>query len=121
MAKTVKGKTPRCPVTDQDAALQGNQGQDQVEMSEVRLEKIKAVMTEALAKADPTESAMGAITSDMMDLAFRIKEVLNESLSDAATTVAKLQQLTPTIEMFIKLTRQIARYVEVRRLLAKPQ
>ena len=121
MAKGVRGKTNSCTGTDQGAALHGKQGQDQMEMSEVRLEKIKAVMNEALAKADPTDSAMGAITSDMMELALRIKEVLNESLSDAATTVAKLQQLTPTIEMFMKLTRQIARYVEVRRLLAKPQ
>jgi hypothetical protein len=121
MTKALRNKIPSGPETDRDAALHGNQGQDQVEMSEVRLERIRAVMSEALARVDPTESALGAITSDMMDLAFRIKQALDGSLSDTANAEAQFQQLMPMIQMFMKLTGQIARYVEVQRLLGKPQ
>lgn len=121
MTKAARDKIPSKPETDRDAVLPGTQGQNQVEMSEVRLEKIRAVMAEALARVDPTESALGAVTSDMLDLAFRIKQALDEAFSDTANAMGKFQQLMPMIQMFMKLTGQIARYVEVQRLLAKPQ
>jgi len=121
MTKAARDKISNEPETTRDAAPHAVQIQDQKETSEVRLEKIRAVMTESLARVDPTESLLGVVTSDMMELEFRIKQFLDESFSDTANAIAKFQQMMPMIQMCMKLTGQIARYVEVQRLLAKPQ
>ena len=120
MTKAVREKIPGEPETDRNVSLQEARGQDQMEINDLRREKIRAVMIEALGRTDPTEATLGAATSDLMDLAFRLKQDLDESHSQKANATEKFQQLMPMIQMYLKLTGQIARYVDVQRLLARP-
>jgi hypothetical protein len=121
MKESVRDEIPKKSEANRDAVPHGAQGQIQMKMDEARLERIKAVMTEALARVDSTKSVLGAVTSDLMELELRMKKTLDEAFSDTVSAIEKFQQVMPMIQVFMKLTGQIARYVDLQRLLAEPE
>lgn len=85
------------------------------DVSKLRLEKIHAYLVESLEQADTLQANLGATTSDLMLMGFRLKEAIEKAMADAATPLAQFEQLMPAIEGYLKVTRQIDRLAQLDR------
>jgi len=84
--------------------------------AEQRLRAIAALLEQSLAQADPWQRNLGAAASDLAGIAFRLKSVIDSTLSETGPALARFEAVLPAIETYLKLTRQIDRLAQLQRL-----
>jgi hypothetical protein len=84
---------------------------------ELRLARIREYLTESLQQPDALRANLGAASSDLMLLGFRLKEAIEEGLGDPTNALGRIERLMPAIEGYLKVTRQMDRFAHLDRLL----
>ncbi|NQU21149.1 MAG: hypothetical protein HQ567_07685 [Candidatus Nealsonbacteria bacterium] len=87
------------------------------DVSKLRLEKIREYLVESLEQGDALQANLGATSSDLMLMGFRLKEAIEKAMADSSAPLARFEQLMPAIEGYLKVTRQIDRLAQLDRRL----
>ena len=87
------------------------------DVSKLRLEKIHEYLVELLQQADALQANLGATSSDLMLMGFRLKEAIEQAMADSSAPLGRFEQLMPAIEGYLKVTRQIDRLAQLDRRL----
>ena len=103
----------------QDAVSEKDSAQA-AEISELRLAKIRQYQNDSLQQPDALQANLGAVSSDLMLLAYRLHETINRSLAGSSNRLERFAKLSRAIETYLKITRQIDRLANLDRLLSEP-
>lgn len=106
---TKKGQQPSSAQPDPAAA----------DVSKLRLAKIREYLIESLQQADALQANLGATSSDLMLMGFRLKEAIEEALAKSTDSLGRFERLMPAIEGYLKVTRQIDRFAQLDRRLTE--
>lgn len=87
------------------------------DVSKMRLKKIREYLVESLEQADALQANLGATSSDLMLMGFRLKEAIEEAMGDSSNPLGRFERLMPAIEGYLKVTRQIDRLAQLDRRL----
>ena len=79
---------------------------------DLRQRRILDYATESLAKLGPLEANLGLINSDLMGMAYRLKQAIEKAMEPAAK-LEDFENILPAIENFQKLARQIDRFAQL--------
>ena len=78
-----------------------------------RLERIRDYQQQSLANPDPLLANLGAANSDMMQVSYRLRQILDVALARSAGAPDDLPGLLPGVNAFSQLTRQIHRFCDL--------
>jgi hypothetical protein len=84
----------------------------------MRLEKIEDQLRESLRKANALEANLGAVSTDLMLMACRLKEAIEERLGK--NPLEDFEKLMPAIDAYLRVARQIERLVTLAQRLVSP-
>jgi hypothetical protein len=87
------------------------------DVSKMRLEKINEYLLESLQKVDALQANLGATSSDLMLMGFRLKQAIEQAMGDSMAPLGRFEELMPAIEGYLKVTRQIDRLAQLDRRL----
>ena len=79
------------------------------------------ILVESLQHADTLQANLGATSSDLMLMGYRLKEAIEKALADASNPIRRFDQLMPAIEGYLKVTRQIDRLAQLDWRLTDPR
>lgn len=72
-----------------------------------RVERIADYVSEALDADDPLEANLGAVNADLMFMAYRLKQVVGDSLRESPETIRAMAEVMPAVDNYLKVTKQI--------------
>ena len=78
-----------------------------------RLTRIEDYRRQALANPDVLAANLGAINSDLMQIAFRLMKVTEQTLAESTQPCKDLGKVLPAIGMTSQITRQIQRFAAI--------
>jgi hypothetical protein len=78
-----------------------------------RLQRIADYLDQSLANPDPLAANVGAISSDLMKLQYRLTKNLNTALVRSPEPVETFRSFLPAIQTCSQLTRQIFRLTDL--------
>ena len=78
-----------------------------------RLDRVAAYATASLAKRNSLLAALGSANSGLMTLNLYLEESLVQALATGPTSVEQLEKLQPSIDMYLRVTRQIDRFAQL--------
>ena len=81
--------------------------------ADVRLERILDYVNQSLAKLNPLEASLGALNADLMLMAYRLRQVLDDALQEGAAAFEELEELAPTIDQLLRILKQIERFSQL--------
>lgn len=84
-----------------------------------RLARIHEYLVDALEQVDALQANLGAASSDLMLLGFRMKDAIETALRDASNPLGQFNELMPAIESYLKVVRQIDRLAQLDRRLTE--
>ena len=76
-------------------------------LTAMRLEKVDDHLRESLDKTDTLEANLGVVSADLMRMACRLTDAIEETLSK--TSLDHFQKLVPAIDAYLRVARQIDR------------
>ena len=79
------------------------------DVAQLRLQRIHQHLVEVLQQPDALRANLGATANDLLTLGYRLKEAIDQRLSDPSDPLARFENLTPAIEAYLKITRQVDR------------
>jgi hypothetical protein len=82
---------------------------DRVDM---RVQRLTDYRRDSLAIASSLEASLGAVNADLLELAYLMKPVLAKALA-SEPTLAKLEELAPIFDPYLKVTRQAERFTQL--------
>jgi hypothetical protein len=91
-------------------------GPEKGDIGEMRLKKIHAFLVESLEKADPFQANLGAISSDLALMAFRLNDAIDDAMNKSANPLEDLQRLMPALEAYLRIARQFDRLGQLNRV-----
>lgn len=74
-----------------------------------RGDRIRDLLASSLAKLDPLEANLGVVNSDLMLLAYRLKQSIDSALTEPDAS-EELEMLMPAVENYLKVVKQIERF-----------
>ena len=80
---------------------------------EARLKVVNEYLSKSLAKRDPLEANLGSVNSGLIRVAVQLDETLRKAIESGPRTLEFMHQLEPSIELALKLARQIGRFADV--------
>ena len=80
-----------------------------------RLEKALNCVDCALECDDPFEASLGAMTGHLMYVNAQLDEAVRDKLSQNDATLDRLRSVLPSLEMGLKVSRQIDRQLQIMR------
>lgn len=80
--------------------------------SDLRLQRIRDYATESLAKLGPLEANLGLVNSDLMNMAYRLKQAIEKAM-ETAEELEDFEVLLPAIDKFQMLAKQIDRFTQL--------
>ncbi len=83
------------------------------DLSKLRLEKIREYLVDSLQQTDTLQANLGATSSDLMLMGYRLKEAIEIAFADASNPIGRFEQLMPAVEGYLKVTRQIDRLAQL--------
>ena len=83
------------------------------------LRRVADYIRDSLDKADAFEATLGAVNGQLMRLAYRQSQALEEALTQGPADSEQLEHLTPAVDQFLKVTKQIGSYSGLAIRLAK--
>jgi len=84
-------------------------------LTAMRLAKVQEHLRESLGKADALEANLGAVSSDLMLMACRLKEAIEDALGKKS--LDHFDKLVPAIDAYLRVARQIDRLANLDRRL----
>ena len=75
--------------------------------------RLQDLIAAALATACPLEANLGIVKCGLIDLAQRLHTALVSALGEPPATVAEIEQVSRTIDQYLRLTKQIDRYAQL--------
>jgi hypothetical protein len=72
----------------------------------------------SLQGVDPFRANLGAVTSDLMLMGFRLKERIDAALCDATSPLGTYDNLMPAIDGYLRIVRQLDRLAQLDRFRA---
>ena len=106
--KSTTTKTARRTKTSQQA----------LDLQTAKLQKLQRHLRAALDDSDPEVSLLGVTTCDLMKLAIRLSDLIDEVLQHGST-VSQFETLMRGTAMMLKLTRQIDRFTQLRLIISE--
>jgi hypothetical protein len=88
---------------------------------EERLELIRRFQAQALTRPNPLEANLEMISSDLMLLAYRQREILEASLAAPVDSAQQADTFTQGSERYIRFVRQLDRLTQITRQVAGAQ
>ena len=79
------------------------------DVAQLRLQRLNQHLVEVLQQPDAMRANLGATANDLLTLGYRLKEAIDRRLSDPSDPLAQFENLTPAIEAYLKVTRQVDR------------
>jgi hypothetical protein len=73
----------------------------------VRLERIEQYIEESLAKANPLEAALGAVNGDLLLMAHRIKQELDDLSEGDSEFGPELDQVAAIVDQYLRVLKQL--------------
>ncbi len=80
---------------------------------EARLKVANDYLSKSLEKQDPLEANLGSVNSGLIRVAVQLDETLRKAIESGPRTLEFMHQLEPSIELVLKLARQIGRFADV--------
>jgi hypothetical protein len=105
---------PSVEVTTDDPVKAETEGDTQFKR---RLERVDQYQNEALMRPDPLAATLGSTNSGVMEIALRLERGIIKRLDAAPDAVEAAKRIEPTLNMFLRLTRQIDRNASLERQL----
>lgn len=105
---------------EQVSHVAGQMDSGKVDIAEMRLERIHAFLVQSLEKVDPFQSNLGAISSDLALMAFRLKEGIDDAMNKSPNPLEDLQRLMPALEAYLRIARQFDRLGQLTRSIDAP-
>jgi hypothetical protein len=105
--------------TFDDQVIDEPPGQSMLDMAEpvlgrdARLLRLEEYELDGLEKDNPLEATLTFVNADMMNLAILMGGVLKDSLSVAPATTDSFRQIEPSLNMYLRVTRQIDRFAHL--------
>lgn len=84
-------------------------------LTAMRLEKVQDHLREALGKADSLEANLDAVSADLMLMACRFREAIEEKFGKGS--LDRFERLVPAIDAYLRVARQIERLASLDRRL----
>lgn len=81
--------------------------------STVRLQRVADYQSGAAARPDPLEANLGLINGGLMRIGLAIDEAVTRALAKTPITIEQLDRMRPTIEMYLRITRQVDRFAQL--------
>ncbi|MCA9125153.1 MAG: hypothetical protein KDB11_33490 [Planctomycetales bacterium] len=78
-----------------------------------RLQRLQDLMQDAITEPNPLQSNLRATAGDVLALAYRLQQAISTGVEHAAADVAQFEKLVPSIELYLKLTRQADRFAQI--------
>jgi len=82
-------------------------------MQEARLSRVYEYLTESLKKKDALEANVGSVNCGLMQIAIWLDEAIGQDIAIGPLDVDRLKHLSPAIETYLKVTRQIDRFAQI--------
>ena len=86
-----------------------------------RQRRLNELLLKSLDDPDPLQANIGAASSDLMAMALRLKRLIDKDLSDDPNQSGRLKKILPALEIYLKVNRQVDRYVQLDRRLRPGQ
>jgi len=67
----------------------------------------------ALKKEDPLSAVLSFMNGDLMQIAFEMKDTIQEVMADEPRTLEGLYKVVPAVDIYLRVTRQIDRFTQV--------
>ena len=83
-----------------------------------RGERLREYLESCLDDPDPLQANIGAAASEMSDVASRLKQLLDEVLSEPTDALHRLDKYSSVFDMYLRCTRQAERYMQLDKRLA---
>ena len=84
-----------------------------VELSDLRHQRMADLMRQSLHTQDPLRANLGASVAELIDLASRLKETINALYEANPDTVEALLQAEPAFDKYFKCLRQADRFAHL--------
>lgn len=79
----------------------------------VRLQRVADYQSDAAALPDPLRANLALMNAGLLRIGQAIDEAVDQALRDGPTTIEQLDRLRPTIEMYLRITRQVDRFAQL--------
>jgi hypothetical protein len=75
-----------------------------------RMQRIADYLAACLSNANALEANLGIVNSDLLLIAFRLKQTIDQAQESGAKSLEELDYLLPAIETYLQITKQIDRF-----------
>lgn len=99
--------------TNTHEAIRGPEAPKEPGTTAVRLQRVADYQSDAAALPDPLRANLGLMNAGLMRIGQAIDEAVDQALRDGPTTIEQLDRLRPTIEMYLRITRQVDRFAQL--------
>jgi hypothetical protein len=82
---------------------------------DAREKRIADLLSESLAKSNPLEATIGATNAELMLIGKRFGQVVGEALNQPPENLAELDELMPSVNGYLRITKQIERFSTLQR------
>lgn len=91
-----------------------------VDIDELRAEKLNEIQLDALKVRNPLQSALKGAAGDLLFLAHKMKQAIVTALNEPEGA-SQFDKVTPTIELFLKVSRQADRFAQIDQRMVETQ
>jgi hypothetical protein len=85
-----------------------------------RYQRIVDYLNTALAIEDPLAANVAATNSDLMLMAYRLKQAIATAMEMTPAALEEFEKLMPAVDSFLRITRQVERFAKLNLQLAAP-
>jgi hypothetical protein len=79
----------------------------------LRDQRIADYLNDALSKPDPFEANLGIVNADLMQIAHRLQQVLNEAMQQPPETLAEMAEFMPGLDGYLRVVKQVDRFSQL--------
>jgi hypothetical protein len=83
------------------------------EGEDLRLRRIRDFLDEALAKDNALEANLGAINSDLMVMAYQLRDAIDDALAEGSGALDDFRNLVPALGSYLGIIKQIDRFAQL--------
>lgn len=84
-----------------------------VKSADVRVQRIADYAADSLAKDNALEANLGVVNADLMLIAFRFRDVLEDVLQQPTETLAQMAEFMPGVDGYLKVVKQVDRFSQL--------